>query len=302
MREYNFTIPTGQDPSCQQWKQYLEWINLRITSLINYWHYYQPDYLIMNDWVDTYNVNKTAAEKISLESLNFLHIIYVDREYKEGEEKEILCYLYNPLILWLHHGLYCEFQDSYWLTDLGYAIPEYMTKDQLKSAVAEGTFRKFPSGTVIFNNNPTENYRLFSNPDNYLLYSSSFASFYTGYFLGDKFIFNYLEKGGETEGETLYISLVAQDRIVCDESLRLTFEQQDLPFYNSGYWNQEKFPPLNQMYINTPDGNSEEIIADYTWKIYSYVFDNSKKLVYTINMKNQDLGDLKNLNARIRFY
>ena len=68
----------------------------------------------MNDWVDTYNADKTAAEKISLESLNFLHIIYIDREYKEGEEKEILCHLYmegsvqtdgNPLKYPLSHTL-----------------------------------------------------------------------------------------------------------------------------------------------------------------------------------------------------
>ena len=110
-----------------------------------------------------------------------------------------------------------------------------MTKDQLDSAVKNGTFKSFAAGTVIFNNNPIENYRLTSDVNNFLLYSSSFASFYTGYFLGDRFIFNYQEKGGEANGETLYISLVAQDRIICESPLLTTYEQADLPFYNGGY-------------------------------------------------------------------
>lgn len=291
MREYNFTIPAGQDPSCQQWKQYLQWINLRLTSFINYWHYYQPDYLIMNDWVKTYNQDKEEAQQISLQSLNFLHIIYTDVDHTQ-----VLCYLYNPLILWLHHGLYCEYQNSYWLTDFGYKVPDYMTKDQLDSAVGKGTFKPFAAGTVIFNNNPVEDYRLFSEVDNFLLYSSSFASFYIGYFLGDKFTFNYQEKGGETNGETLYLFLVVQDRIVCESSLLTTYEQADLPFYNGSYWNQEKFPPFNEIRIG-----DEEVFVDYTWKIYSYVFDNSKKLVYTINMKNKDLEALTPL-TKIHFY
>ena len=52
---------------------------------------------------------------------------------------------------------------------------------------------------------------------------------------------------------------MAQDRIVCESPLFTTYEQADLPFNNGSYWNQEKFPPFNEIRIG-----DEEVFVDYT--------------------------------------
>ena len=279
MQEYNFICDGGY--KWQSWQHYIEQADARIDALENYWKKYQPDYQILQgdyttDFIQEKTINKT---------------IY---------------YFYNPIPLWLHHGLQCNQINSYFLNDSTISLKTIFEsidnaskinktdEEVLQNFVQAGQLVELKPGSIIFNNNRPEDYGTYSDPNLIAIYNNIFAGYYTGYYDGSSFVFNYEERAEEENGLISLIPLIYQGRIIYYDSLMSTYTGDNLNFYGAGEWNNNKMPPLCQFY---DDG--EEVILDYTWQTGTYIFDNSKKSYYNINIKEEDKKQLTNLKVNI---
>lgn len=269
MQEYNFICDGGY--KWQSWQHYIEQADARIDALENYWKKYQPDYQILQK---EYNLVQT--KKIN------------NKTY----------YFYNPIPLWLHHGLECNQINSYYLNDsttnLTAILKKIENEEAIQQAVQAGQLVELKPGSIIFNNNRPEDYGTYSDPNLIAIYNNIFAGYYTGCYDGSSFVFSYEERAEEENGLVSLIPLVYQGRIVYYDSLMSTYTGDNLSFYGAGKWNNNKMPPLCQFY---DDG--EEVILDYTWQTGTYIFDNSKKSYYNINIKEEDKKQLTNLKVNI---